>query len=155
MLLERHDQPRLISVPPEEVAMTDRIRALAERWFEDLWNRRRDETIDELMAPDAVGHMEGAPDVHGRADFRKVRDTLLGAFPDMRIVVEDVLSDDTRAVVRWHLTASHKGDHFGFPATNRPVAFSGLTWLTFRDGQIVEGCDAWNQGAVMQALQSR
>ena len=134
--------------------MADEIRTLATRWFEEIWNQRRDATIDELMAADAVGHMEGAPDVHGRADFRKVRDTLLGAFPDLRIVVDDVLSDDRRAVVRWHLTASHKGDHFGFPATNKPVSFSGLTWLTFRDGQIVEGCDAWNQGAVMQALQT-
>jgi steroid delta-isomerase-like uncharacterized protein len=104
------------------------------------------------MAPDAVGRMEGAPDVHGRGDFRKVRDVMIGAFPDLHIVVDDVLADDHRAVVRWHLTASHKGDHFGFPATNRSVAFSGLTWLTFRDDQIVEGCDAWNQGAVMQGL---
>ena len=135
--------------------MSDAIRTLATRWFEEIWNQRRDATIDELMAADAVGHMEGAPDVHGRTDFRKVRDTLLGAFPDLHIVVDDVLADDHRAVVRWHLTASHKGDHFGFPATNKPVSFSGLIWLTFRDGQIVEGRDAWNQGAVMQALQSQ
>lgn len=135
--------------------MADEIRTLARRWFEEIWNQRRDETIDELMAADAVGRMEGTPDVHGPADFRKVRDVLVGAFPDMRIVIEDILSDDHRAVVRWHLTASHQGDHFGFPATNKPVSFSGLTWLTFRNGQIVEGCDAWNQGAVMQALQSR
>lgn len=135
--------------------MADDIRTLATRWFEEIWNQRRDETIDELMAADAVGRMEGVPDIHGRADFRAVRDVLVGAFPDMRIVIEDILSDESRAVVRWHLTGSHKGGHFGFAATNRPVSFRGLTWLTFRDGQIVEGCDAWNQGAVMQALQAR
>jgi steroid delta-isomerase-like uncharacterized protein len=135
--------------------MADDVRTLARRWFEEIWNQRRGATIDELMAADAVGLMEGVPDIRGRADFRNVRDIMLGAFPDLRIVVEDVLSDDSRAVVRWHLTASHKGDHFGFPATNQPVSFRGLTWLTFRNGQIVEGCDAWNQGAVMQALQNR
>jgi len=132
--------------------MADDVRTLARRWFEEIWNQRRDATIDELMAPNAVGYMEGAPEIRGRAAFREVRDTLVGAFPDLRVFVDDIVADESRAVVRWRLTASHRGDHLGFAATNRPVSIRGLTWLTFRDGQIVEGCDAWNQGALIQSL---
>jgi hypothetical protein len=29
-----------------------------------------------------------------------------------------------------------------------------MTWLIIRDGKIVEGWDAWNQGALVQSLQA-
>jgi hypothetical protein len=32
--------------------------ALARRWFEEVWNQRRADTIDEMLAPDAVSHLE-------------------------------------------------------------------------------------------------
>ncbi len=32
--------------------------ALARRWFAEVWNDRRDATVDELMHSEAVGHME-------------------------------------------------------------------------------------------------
>lgn len=131
--------------------MADEIRTLAARWFDDIWNRRREATIDELMAADATGHMEGE-EVHGQAAFKAIRAKLLGAMPDLRIVVEDIVADGDDAVVRWRVTATHKGDQLGIPATDRAVAFRGMTWLKFRDGKIVEGWDAWNQGALIQAL---
>jgi SnoaL-like polyketide cyclase len=47
-----------------------------------------------------------------------------------------------------------RGVSLGFPASNRPAAFRGITRTTFRDGRIVEGWDAWNQGRLLQDLQS-
>ena len=131
--------------------MSAHNRALAARWFDDVWNRRLTTTIDELMAPDAVGHMEGA-EVRGPDEFKAAREVLVGAFPDLQVVVEDVLSDDKHAVVRWRATGTHRGDHFGFPASLKPVTFRGLTWLTIKDGRIVEGWDAWNQQVLIQSI---
>lgn len=128
-------------------------RALARRWFDDNWNRRRDAIIDELLAPNAVGHMEGG-DVHGRDQFRTVRATLLGAFPDLHLHIEDILVEGSQAVVRWRVTATHLGDHLGFPASRRPANFRGMTWLLFDGGTLVEGWDGWNHGALMEALKA-
>ncbi|MEO8431043.1 MAG: hypothetical protein ABI592_05995 [Acidobacteriota bacterium] len=33
------------------------------------------------------------------------------------------------------------------------LPWSGMTWLTFRDGRIVEGWDSWNLGRLLQSLQ--
>ena len=128
-------------------------RALARRWFDDNWNRRRDAIIDELLAPNAVGHMQGG-DFHGRDGFRAARSALLGAFPDLRLHIEDIVVEDAQAVVRWRVTATHLGDHLGFPASRRPAHFSGMTWLLFDGSTLVEGWDGWNHGALMQALQA-
>lgn len=132
--------------------MSDTNRGLAKRWFEEVWNERREETIDELLTPQSVGHMEGA-ETRGPAEFRQVRAMLLSAFPDLRIVVEDTVAEGDDVVVRWRVAGTHGGDGLGFKATQRPVQFRGLTWLRFANGKLVEGWDGWNQGALVQSLQ--
>ena len=131
--------------------MAHDVRTLARRWFDEVWTAQGEPTIDALLADDAIGHMEGA-EVRGPTAFKTARAQLLGAFPDLKIRVEEIVTDGDNAVVRWNVTASHDGDHLGIPASHQSVRFRGLTWLKFRDGKIVEGWDAWNQGALIQEL---
>ena len=77
----------------------------------------------------------------------------LSALPDVRIVIEDVVSEGERVAVRWRAVGTHAGGGFGFAPTKRPVDVRGTTWLVVREGQIVEGFDTWNLGALLQSLQ--
>jgi steroid delta-isomerase-like uncharacterized protein len=131
--------------------MAHDVRTLARRWFDEVWTAQGEPTIDALMADDVIGHMEGT-EVRGPAAFKTARAQLLGAFPDLKIRAEEIVTDGDNAVVRWNVTASHEGDHLGIPASHQSVRFRGLTWLKFRDGKIVEGWDAWNQGALIPEL---
>jgi steroid delta-isomerase-like uncharacterized protein len=132
--------------------MSDSNRALSRRWFEEVWNQRKVDTIDELLHPEATGHMEGPVEVRGRDDFKKVRAQLLDAFPDIHLHVEDIVAEGDHTVVRWHAHGSHQGHALGIPASHRAADFRGLTWLKWRHGQIVEGWDAWDIGGLMQKL---
>ena len=40
------------------------------QWYEEMWNRRREELIDVLMAPDAVAHGLGPQPIQGAAGFK-------------------------------------------------------------------------------------
>lgn len=60
-----------------------------------MWNERLGDTIDELLSPDAIGHME-VGEVPGVEAFRKVRDQFLSAFPDLKFE----LGPDRRASPR-------------------------------------------------------
>lgn len=126
-------------------------RDLAVRWFEEVWNQRRAETIDELSAADCVGHMEGQ-DACCINDFKTMREQLLGAMPDLHITVEDVIADDRAAVVRWRVDATHSGNAMGLAATSKPLSFSGMTWLEFKDGRIVQAWDRWNRDGLLRQL---
>src|SRR5687768_14404082 len=95
-------------------------REIGRRWFEEVWNSRRDESVTELMAPDAYGHVEGG-EYRGPEGFREMQSTLLNALPDVRIEIEDILAEGDRAAVRWRATGTHGGDAFGFPASKRPI----------------------------------
>ena len=131
--------------------MSEENRRLARRFFQEVWNDRRDSTVDELLDPGIVGHMEGA-EFTGTETYKQARRALLAAFPDFRVTVEDTAADGDHVVVRWSVNGTHAGDGLGIPATKRQVSFRGMTWLTFRDGRVVEGWDSWNQGALLTGL---
>jgi steroid delta-isomerase-like uncharacterized protein len=126
-------------------------KTVARRWFQEVWNERRDETIDELMTPDSAGHVEGG-DMRGPDDFRKMRATFLAALPDIRLIIEDVVGEGDRVAVRWRAVGTHTGDGFGFPATRQSIDVRGTSWLVIRDGKVVEGWDTWNLGALLASL---
>jgi predicted ester cyclase len=133
--------------------MSERNRALSLRWFEEVWNQRLTATVDELLAPGGIGYMEGAV-VRGPAEFKAVRAALLEAFPDLRVTVEDTVVEGDNVVVRWSASGTHLGDGLGLQATRSPVAFRGMTWQRFANGRMVEGWDAWNQGALIETLKT-
>ena len=123
------------------------------RWYNEVWKAGGERTVHELMAEEIIGYMEGS-DVRSRSEFLAERGRLLGAFPDLEIVVDDCIEDGAKTVARWHVTATHTGDALGFPATNRKVAFRGMTWLEFQDGRIVRGWDSWNLGGLLESLRA-
>ena len=48
--------------------------ALIRRWFEEVWNNGRMETIDEMASPDVVGHGQAQHDtVIGREQVQGFR----------------------------------------------------------------------------------
>ena len=127
--------------------------ARARRWFDDIWNQRRDETAHELLDREAVGHLEGLT-TRGIDEFFVARSYIITAFPDFRIQVEDTVADGEDVVVRWSGTGTHRGMLMDVPPTGTTVNVRGLTWLRFAHGRIVEGWDAWNQGGMMADLRA-
>ena len=133
--------------------MSHANRQLAQRWMQEVWNERREATVDELLPAHAVGHAADASRIRGPAEFRAYRDAFLGAFPDLRMDVLATVAEGDDVVVRWRVRGAHHGDGLGFPATGKPVDFGGMTWLRFQGGRLVEGWDAWNQDGLIRHLQ--
>jgi steroid delta-isomerase-like uncharacterized protein len=128
---------------------------LMRRWFEEVWNRQRAEVIEELMAPDAVGYGLGdaAEGLHGREAFQALHQRFCGAFPDLKVELEDVIVQGDRCAARVLVTGTHRGDHLGFRATGRPVRFPGLVFVRWKDGQLVEGWNQFDFAGMMAQLQ--
>lgn len=126
-------------------------RTRSQRLFDEVWNERRTATIDELLSPDCVGHLE-AGEVVGVEPFKHLYGEFLAVFPDLKLEVENVIAEGDDVVVRWHASGTHAGDGLGLEATHQPVTFRGITWHHYQDGRLIEGWDSWNQEAVMQRL---
>src|SRR5205823_4592734 len=124
----------------------------ARRWFEEVWNQRRAETVSEMLTPESVCHSEGG-ELRGVQPFLDlVHGPFLTALPDVRLTVEGTVSEGDQVVVRWTASATHTGHGLGVPPSGRKVRFRGMTWMRFRDGKLVEGHDSWNLAGLLQAL---
>src|ERR1700730_12446955 len=127
---------------------------LMKRWFEEVWNKGRKETIFELLAEDAVGHgqLEDGNELRGPAGFVPLFERMRGAFPDIKMVVEDAFGVEDQVVVRWSATMTHRGDHLGVPASDKTVRLGGVTIVRIRNGQVVEGWDNWDQLGMLRQI---
>jgi predicted ester cyclase len=112
-------------------------------WFERVWKVREKSAIDTLMADDAVAHLAGGAQVCGIAQFSNVHDMFFGAFPGLSVRMLRSVGDDTQACLQREVSATHKNDFFGITATHKRVTFSGMSFVTVRDGKITEGWDCW------------
>ena len=127
---------------------------LMRRWFKEVWNEGRTQTIHDLFAPDGVGigeHEDGRP-LRGPAEFVPFVERIRGAFPDINVVVEDAFGAEDKVVLRWSATMTHRGDHLGMPASGKNVRITGITIARIRDKQIVEGWDNWDQLGMLKQI---
>jgi predicted ester cyclase len=130
--------------------------ALVRRWFKEVWNEGRVQTIYDLMDPNGTCTGQDLPGIElkGPAAFVGLFNRLHGAFPDIHIQLEDVFGVDDKVTVRWSAVMTHTGDHLGIPATNKKARITGISIARIEKNKIVQGWDNWDQFALMQQLTS-
>jgi steroid delta-isomerase-like uncharacterized protein len=128
--------------------------ALIRRWFDEVWNQGRTETIDELFPDHAVMWGVGRPEQssRGAAEFKVFHQTMHGACPDVKIELDHVIEQGDTAFTRWTVTATHTGEGLGIPATNRKVKIQGMSACRVQNGKIVEGWNLWDQIGMARQL---
>ena len=77
---------------------------------------------------------------------------LLGAFPDLRITVEDQIVAGDKVATRWTSEGTNSGPFGSMPATGRRIQISGLILDRVVDGKVVERWEQWDQMAMLQQL---
>lgn len=127
--------------------MSAENKALIQRWFQEVWNEGREETIDELLAPDAVavGLGETERDVHGPREFKRFVRNMRATLPDIHIRVEDAIAEGDKAVVRVVLEGTHNGNGLATRATGHRVRVAGVVIVQLDGGRIVRGWNSWDQ----------
>ena len=131
--------------------MSGQNKTLVRRWFEQVWNKGRAESIDELLSERSVVHGLGA-DLQGPAGFKPFHAAYRDAFPDLALQIEHMLADDDLVAVHWSATATHGGGGLGFAATGNRVSFSGMTLIRVEGNKLIEGWNSFDQLGLLQQL---
>jgi steroid delta-isomerase-like uncharacterized protein len=128
--------------------------ALFRRWFEEVWNQGRRETITELFAADGVAHgvSDTGGDIHGPEEFLPFYDRLVAAFPDMHLEVEDCFSCGDKVVGRYVASMSRTGDYLGLRASGKKARATGISIIRVANGKFVESWDMWDKLSLLQAI---
>jgi steroid delta-isomerase-like uncharacterized protein len=134
--------------------MSQANKDLVYRWFEQVWNQGRESAIDELFAASGIAHGigQGEATLHGPAEFKPFVRNLRGSLPDVRISVQDAISEGDKVTVRVLLEGTHSGPGLGVSPTGRKVRVAGIVLVRIANGQIVEGWNSWDQLGLLRQI---
>jgi predicted ester cyclase len=130
------------------------IKALTRRAFEELnkGNAAAMALFDELAVPDYVFHGGSGKDDHSLRDYKKRLNAVYNAFPDLHFTLDDMIVEGDKVANRWTLTATHKGEFEGIPATNKKVKIWAISIDRLAGGKFVESWERFDTLSLMQQL---
>lgn len=125
-----------------------RVRSL----YEQVFNQKNLAAVDDYFAPTVIDHSlpPGVPG--GIEGVRQTIGMFLGAFPDLRLTVEDSIAEGDRVVSRWMLRGTHQGASLGMPPTGKHVTMPGISIVRMEDGKSTEQWVIFDQMVMLQQL---
>ena len=117
---------------------TEKNKAIARRWSNEIWNNGNVDIIDELYADDFVSHYPGFPTAD-RESYKQWAAMEYASFADIHCTIEDLVAEGDKVVIRWIWKGSHsKGNYMEIAPTGKQVTITGITILRIEGGKIVE-----------------
>ena len=120
------------------------------RWKDEIWNKRNVNIVDDLYAPDYVGHIVGTPGpVRGREVLKQLLAGYLAAF-DIQITSEFLIAEGDRVAVYDTFRFKHTGTFQGIPPTGKEATLTSTDIYRMVDSKVVE---QWTEGNLLSLMQ--
>ncbi len=128
-------------------------KVIVRRLYEEVWNKRRLELVDEIISPSHALH---DPNVSGSAvgpeAYKRQVTRFITAFPDLRLTIEDIVGENEKLAVAWTISGTHRGEFMGITATNKKVSVDGITINHIVNAKIMDSYISWDAWGAMQQL---
>ncbi len=118
---------------------TEENKAIFRRFVQEVMNQGNLSTIDELFAPEFIGHV-GLPPVPPmtREGVKALFSMYHNAFTGFHATIEQLIAEDDKVVGLLIATGIHTGNFLGIPVTGKQVSFRTMDIFRLVDGKIVE-----------------
>jgi steroid delta-isomerase-like uncharacterized protein len=118
--------------------MTAPNKELVLRFYKEVYGDWNMALVDAAVSPRFVSHdwPEGGPT--GPQAFRDYYSAIRSAVPDARYVVDDLIAEGDRVVVRWRMLGTHEHAFGDIPPTGRAITLAGIAVYRLEDGKLME-----------------
>lgn len=121
--------------------------------FYSVYNDHRLDLLDDILAPNYVGQVNGRV-IAGAEAAKGFISAFLEAFPDAQYIVHDTIASGDKSVARWSATATHAGAFAGIDPTGKQVNMLGITIFEIANGQIQSLWNTWDVFGLVQQLRA-
>jgi predicted ester cyclase len=124
---------------PDEQALPSAVdhEDVFRRWI-DAYNDRNEEAEADARAPGYVAHAPGMPAPLDSEAWTQFIAVFSDGFPDLRLSVEDIVSNGDLVAARISFHGTHTREFLGIPPTNRQVAFASIELDRMVGGKVQE-----------------
>jgi len=105
-------------------------------WYE-AFDQKNPALLDQILAPEWVDIPSPSGVPPGPAGAKRTLTMLTTTFPDLRIVVEDIIQDGDKVVVRSTISGTQRGEFVGVRARGRRLSIQAVDIHEFKDGKIL------------------
>ena len=125
---------------------------LSRRIFEDVWNCKNLNAIDDLLSADYVHHDPNSLVAGGIDGYKQFVNHYMNAFPHAHFTIHDAFTEGQNEVTRWTVAGTHQGELTGIPPTGRSISVTGISIARVANGKIIESWNNWDALGLMQQL---
>lgn len=119
--------------------MSEQNKLIAQRFYDEIWNQKNLTHLGDLLTQDHVWHEPSTvTDLQGLQGTQKFLSEYFIAFPDYRVVIEDIIAEDDKVAVRWIAYGTHQGPLKGIPPTGKSIMIPGISILRIKHGKCSE-----------------
>ena len=99
-------------------------------YLNTLWNQRDTSIIPELFAEDisVESPFKQLTNIEEIRDYKKM---WLRAFPDAKLIIDELTQENDRVIVNWHCMGTHLNKLFNISPSNALLEFNGRSQYTF------------------------
>ena len=134
---------------------TEENKALVQRAYEEAWNRKNLDALDELLPADYDMHRDTAGR-SGRDVIKEAIGNYHAAFPDLQVTIEHLIAEGDIVVMRGIWRGTHLGmmktAYGSMPATGKEMSWTGTHLFRIADGRIAEAFYQTDWLAIYQQL---
>jgi predicted ester cyclase len=87
--------------------------------------------------------------------FKQFINLLWKAFPDIRIIFDDIIIEGNKVACRYNLTGTHKGEFLDLRPTDKQFRVNGMTVFSFRDKKCVQRWNLVDMMSLMEQLRTQ
>ena len=130
-------------------------KSIVRRLYEEVWNMRRLEVIDELISPSHAVQIADATDPGtgiGPEAYARTVVEFVTAFPDVKFTVLDLIAENDKVVACWTFSGTHQGVFRGLAPTGKKISVDGSTINQLANGKIMDSYVSWDLWGLMQQL---
>jgi steroid delta-isomerase-like uncharacterized protein len=128
-------------------------KAIVRRLYDEVWNKRRLEVVDDLISPSHALNDPLASDAQiGPRLYKQRVVEFTRSFPDSRFTIEDLIAEKGKVVASWTFSGTHKGEFRDIPATGKKVSVEGITIHHITNGKILDSYARWDALGLMRQL---
>ncbi len=129
----------------EEMKHEKENKRYVRRFYEEFFNNRRHDAIDEMFLTSYVHHTtEVANEKMNYEEYREHMLLLARAFPHMKVVVEDMIAEENKVSARLTMYGTQEHDLPGIPAKGKEIKVEVITIVRMQDGRIAEGWECYD-----------
>ena len=111
-------------------------KAIVRRYW-GVWEEGNIDLVDELLAPDYFNHAPASPDQPtGPEGVKEVVSMFRSAKPDLKVVIEDMIAEGHKVIVRYTLEGTHEGELFGVPPRASGLVSRASRWSGCRRARL-------------------